>query len=252
MDTKKLAETFVTLADTLVDDFDVLDLLHVLTRQCVDLLDADAVGLMLADTEGELRITVASSESARLLDLLQLQNDEGPCLECFHAGQPVGAERLADMEERWPEFAPAAQNAGFATVLALPLRLRGQTIGALNLFGGSSRAPIGEAEIPVAQAMADVATIAILQDRLARDRNLLTDQLQTALNSRVAIEQAKGALSNQFDIDTNEAFDRLRHRARSTNRRLVEVADEVVTKGIDLGWQPSRGNAGTDPTKAQE
>jgi transcriptional regulator with GAF, ATPase, and Fis domain len=251
MDTERLAETFVSLADTLVDDFDVLDLLHVLTTRCVDLLDADAVGLMLADSEGELRITVASNESARLLDLFQLQNDEGPCLECFRSGQPVGAERLADARQRWPRFTPAAEAVGFTAVLALPLRLRGQIIGALNLFGGSG-APISEAATPVAQALADVATIAILQDRLARDRNLLAEQLQTALNSRVAIEQAKGALSNQFDIGTDEAFDRLRHRARSTNRRLVEVAEQVVTQGVDTSWQsPGRG-AVQEPSRPAE
>jgi GAF domain-containing protein len=249
MDTERLAQTFVSLADSLVDDFDVLDLLHVLTTQCVELLDADAVGLMLADSDGELRITVASNESARLLDLFQLQNDEGPCLECFRDGEPVGTERLADARERWPRFAPAAEAEGFATVLALPLRLRGDIIGALNLFGGSQSAPIREAEFPVAQALADVATIAILQDRLARDRNLLTDQLQMALNSRVAIEQAKGALSNRFNIGTDEAFEKLRYRARSTRRRLVDVAEEVVTKGIDGSWDSSSPATGRDPNQ---
>jgi GAF domain-containing protein len=251
MDTEKLAQTFVSLADTLVDDFDVLDLLHVLTTQCAELLDADAVGLMLADSEGELRITMASTESARLLDLLQLQNSEGPCFECSRSGEPVGAERLADVEERWPEFAPAAQNAGFTTVMALPLRLRGQTIGALNLFGGSNGAPISDAAIPVAQALADVATIAILQDRLARDRTMLTDQLQTALNSRVAIEQAKGALNSRLGIGTDEAFDRLRQRARSTGRRIVDLATEVVTKGVDDDWPSSTQSDAQDPSKPQ-
>jgi GAF domain-containing protein len=236
MNTEKLAETFVSLADTLVDDFDVHDLLHVLTSRCAELLDAAAAGLMLADSDGQLRITVASSENARLLDVFQIQSDEGPCLDCYRSGEPVRAQRLGDAGTRWPRFAAAAVEQGFTAVVALPLRLRGEVIGALNLFGDAGRAAITEQEIPIAQAMADVATIAILQDRLARDRSLLTDQLQIALNSRIAIEQAKGALSNRLDIGTDEAFAMLRDRARSSRRRLVEVAEEVMREGAGAEW----------------
>jgi GAF domain-containing protein len=237
MDTAKLAQTFVSLADTLVDDFDVLDVLHVLTTRCAELLDAAAVGLMLADSDGQLRVTVASSENARLLDVFQIQSDEGPCLECYRSGQAVTAGRLGDAEGRWPRFTAAAAEQGFTTVVALPLRLRGEVIGALNLFGDSNGTAISQEEIPIAQALADVATIAILQDRLARDRSMLTDQLQIALNSRIAIEQAKGALSGRLAIGTDEAFVLLRDRARSTRRRLVEVAEEVVREGVGAGWR---------------
>jgi GAF domain-containing protein len=249
MDIEKLASTFVSLADTLVDDFDVLDLLHVLTTQCAELLDAAAVGLMLADSEGELRVTVASSETARLLDLFQIQNDEGPCLECYRSGEPVAIQRLATAQERWPQFAPIAKEQGFTAVLALPLRLRGDTIGALNIFGDSDGSALSEDQVPIAQALADAATIAILQDRLARDRNVLTEQLQFALDSRVVLEQAKGALSNELDVDTAEAFQMLRDRARSTRRRLVDVAEEVVRAGAK-DWADVPTTASPRPEEA--
>jgi GAF domain-containing protein len=243
VETERLAQTFVRLADTLVDDFDVLEVLHTLTTQCAELLDAAAVGLLLADSEGTLHVTVASTESARLLDLFQLQNDEGPCLECYHEGETVGTTRLDAADSRWPRFAAAAVAEGYTTVLALPLRLRGEVIGALNVFGDARGAPISHLEIPIAQALADVATIAILTDRLARDRNLLTEQLQMALNSRVAIEQAKGAVANQLNIGPDQAFVLLRDRARSTRRRLVEVAEDVVRGGANAAWEQSAPDA---------
>lgn len=244
MDTAKLAQTFVTLADTLVDDFDVLDLLHTLATRCAALLDVAAVGLLLADSEGQLRVTVASSEDARLLDLFQIQNEEGPCLECYRSGELVRAFGLVGDETRWPRFSAVAVGQGYSSVVALPLRLRGQVIGAMNLFGDSRGTKITEEDIPVAQALADVATIAILQDRLAQDRNVLTEQLQIALNSRVAIEQAKGALANKLEIGTDEAFALLRNRARSTRRRLVEVAHDVIRVGIGPDWTSERAAPG--------
>lgn len=236
VEVEKLAQTFVRLADTLVDDFDVFDLLHILTSRCREVLGAAATGLLLADSEGRLHVTVASSESARLLDLFQLQNDEGPCLECFRTGEPVRAGLPDPAATRWPAFASAAAREGFTTVLALPLRLRGEVIGALNVFGDGDNEAIQEEDIPVAQCLADAATIAILQDRLAHDRNVLTGQLQFALNSRIAIEQAKGALASRLDIGTGEAFELLRARSRQTRRRLVDVAAEVVNAGIATDW----------------
>jgi GAF domain-containing protein len=237
VETEKLAQTFVTLADTLVDDFDVFDLLQTLTSRCKELLGAAATGLLLADSDGHLQVTVATHEGAGLLDLFQLQSDEGPCLECYRSGEPVKELHLEAAAQRWPGFAPAATAAGFTSVLALPLRLRGQVIGALNVFGDGSGEAISEEDVPVAQCLADAATIAILQDRLARDRNLLTDQLQHALNSRVAIEQAKGALASRLDLDTGEAFQLLRRRSRDTRRRLVELAEEVVNTGVGAEWE---------------
>jgi GAF domain-containing protein len=229
VDTEQLARTFVSLADTLVDDFDMLDVLGVLTSRCVDLLGAAAAGLLLADEQGRLRVTVASSERARLMDLFQLQNDEGPCLDCFRTGELVAATS-EQAHRSWPRFADAAAEEGFVTVLALPLRLRRTVVGALNLFGDSHSPPISEREVPIAQALADAATIAILHDQLLRDRELLAEQLQYALQSRIAIEQAKGVIIAQKGVGPDEAFDLLRTHARSSRQRLVEVAEGVVRR----------------------
>jgi GAF domain-containing protein len=228
MDSAKLATVFVELADTLVDDFDVLDLLHVLATRSVELLGAAAAGLLLTDDGDELRLVVSSTEQAQLMELFQVQNDEGPCLDCYHSGQPVLVPRLEDAQERWPNFARAAKDSGFTSVVALPMRLRGQIIGGLNLFGTGDTPPVRNEDLPTAQALADAATIAIMQGRLARGLDVVNEQLQTALNSRVVIEQAKGALSRHLGISTEEAFEILRSRARSTRRRLSDVAADVA------------------------
>lgn len=228
MDSEKLARTFVDLADSLVEDFDALDLLNLLVERCVDLLGVSAAGLMLADARDELRLAVSTAESARLMDLYQLQNDEGPCLECFRTGQQVLADDLASAGSRWPRFAQAALAEGFDVAAAIPLRLRGRVIGALNLFDTAQGGLRDASVFPIAQAMADVATIAIIQERLGKQRDVLNEQLQTALNNRVLIEQAKGVLAARMDIGTNEAFERMRKWSRDDRRRLVDVARDVV------------------------
>jgi GAF domain-containing protein len=230
MDTDLLSDTFVELADTMVADFDVIDFLHLLTDRSVALLGASAAGVVLADPRGEVRVAAASSEEAQLLELFQLQNDQGPCLECFRTGRTATATDLAGQAQRWPRFANAALAAGFATVEALPMRLRNQVIGALNLF----RAEPGlfqEADLRIAQALADVATIGLLQERNVRRRETVAEQLQAALNSRVVIEQAKGKLAERLGIDMDRAFTMLRDYARNTNRRLTDVARDFVTIG---------------------
>jgi GAF domain-containing protein len=242
MDDEKLANVLVSVADTLVDDFDVVDLLYNLVVRSVDLFGATAAGLLLADEEGTLRVASASSEGARLLELFQIQHQEGPCLDCFRSGQPVRTERLDTEETRWPTFASAATDQGFVGVLALPMRLRGRVIGALNLLSEHSAPPIAADEIPLAQALADVATIAILQDRLARSRELLAEQLQSALNSRVVIEQAKGALATRLDVEHEEAFALLRTYARNDRRKLVDVAEEVINTDPDGDWERFRNH----------
>jgi GAF domain-containing protein len=223
-----LAAVFIELADTLVDEFDVYDLLHVLTNRCVDLIGAEAAGLLLTENGDGLRVVVSSSEQAQLVELFQLQHEQGPCVDCYHSGEPVITDHLDQAEERWPDFAPAATAAGFVRVIALPMRLRGRVIGALNLFGTADSPAVDEQHIRIAQAMADAATITILQDRLTRSRRVLNEQLQVALNSRTIIEQAKGVLAARLDVSTDEAFEVLRSRARSTRRHLTEVADEVA------------------------
>src|SRR6266705_7030666 len=227
MDAQLLSEAFVELTDTMVADFDVIDFLHVLTDRSVQLLDVSAAGLMLADPRGELRVVAASSEAARLLELFQLQNDQGPCLDCFRTGRPVAAADLAAAASRWPRFAPAAGAAGFAAVQALPMRLREQVIGALNLFRARPGA-LDPADIRVGQALADVATISLLHERSMRHSDTLNEQLQTALNSRVIIEQAKGKLAERLGVDMDQAFALLRDRARGSNRRLSDLARAFI------------------------
>jgi transcriptional regulator with GAF, ATPase, and Fis domain len=223
MDGQLLADTFVELTDTMVADFDVIDFLHVLTDRSVELLDVSAAGLLLADPRGELRVLAASSEAARVLELFQLQNDQGPCLDCFRAGQPVTSADLSVEAHRWPRFAAAAQAAGFTAVQALPMRLRDQVIGALNLFRAGAGA-FDIADVRIGQALADVATISLLHERGVRQSDTLNEQLQAALNSRVIIEQAKGKLAERLGLDMQQAFCLLRDYARDRNRRLADVA----------------------------
>jgi transcriptional regulator with GAF, ATPase, and Fis domain len=242
MDGRLLSETFVELADTMVVGFDVIEFLHVLTDRSARLLDAAAAGLLLADPRGELRVVAASSERARLLELFQIQTDQGPCLECFRSGEPVQANDLSAAAGRWPRFAAAAGEAGFAAVQALPMRLRSQTIGALNLFRASTGS-FDPADTRIGQALADVATISLLNERSLRRSETLNEQLQTALNSRVTIEQAKGKLAERLGVDMDEAFELLRNYARASNRRLSELARAFVDgseglSGLSAGQPP--------------
>jgi transcriptional regulator with GAF, ATPase, and Fis domain len=221
-----LSRTFVELADSLVDEFDVIEVLTVLTDRCVALLDAAAAGILLADDRNRLHVMAASSEQARLLELFQLQNHEGPCLECFTNGRPSVNLDLATSPQ-WPRFRAEAQAAGFVSVQALPMRLRDQVIGALNVFM-DDRVVIADSDLAVAQALADVATIAILHNQAWRESRAVAAHLQTALNSRIAIEQAKGILAERAHLDMDSAFSRMRRYARDHNRKLSELARELV------------------------
>ena len=222
-----LARTLVELADTLVDDFDVVELLTLLTDRCVEVLDVAAAGLMLAAPEGDLRVMASSSEEMRLVELFELQSSEGPCPDCYRTGEPSLNPNLAAENGRWPRFAPVALEAGFRSVHALPMRLRGLVIGALNLFR-TEEGLLDEADVVVAQALADVATIAILQHRAALQDHIVADQLNHALNSRVLIEQAKGVIAERAHLDMDQAFSCLRHHARAHNLLLVDVAQSVI------------------------
>lgn len=222
-----LARTLVELADTLVADFDVVELLTLLADRCVDVLDVGAAGLMLVNPDGELRVMASSSEAMRMLELFELQAQEGPCLECFASGAPVACRDLAEATGRWPRFTPEAVAAGFHAVQSLPMRLRGTVIGALNLFLVDPR-EMPRADVDAAQALADVATIAILQHRAAIEGQVLSAQLTQALNSRIVIEQAKGMVAERTGSDMEQAFDMLRAHARDNNLRLADVAREVI------------------------
>lgn len=230
---RRTAQAFVELADTLVAGFDVIDLLHTLAERCVDLLDLDAAGILLVDQRGRLSLVAASREEARLLELFQLQDEEGPCLDCFRTGEPVICGDLAEMPQRWPRFTTAAHERGFSAVHALPIRLRNQTLGALNLFGFAP-GRVADDTIAVAQALADVVTISILQERALHESTMVVEQLQGALNSRILIEQAKGVLAERAQIDVAEAFVVMRDFARSGNRKLVDVAVAVIDNLPDV------------------
>jgi GAF domain-containing protein len=220
-----LSETFVELADTLVADFDVVEFVHVLADRCVDLTDVDAAGIMLADASGTLHVIGSSSERIHVLELLEIQTAEGPCLEAFDSGGLVYADLHAT--ELWPTVRPAAVESGFGSVMALPMRLRSESIGALNLFR-TSRADPDPADVAVCRALADVATIALVQERSLRESRAMADQLQSALNTRIVVEQAKGVLAERAQVDVNLAFTLLRSYARKNNLLLGDVARAVV------------------------
>jgi GAF domain-containing protein len=223
-----LSRAFVRLADTLVDDYDIIDLLDRLVGYSVELLTADAAGILLVDSQQALQVVASSHEDANVMELLQLQSDQGPCMECFSTGEAVSVPDLADVGGRWPVFVAAVAERGvYRSVHALPLRLRGETIGTMNLFHGQSGI-LPAADLVLGQALADVATIGILSERAIRSREVVAEQLQTALNHRMIIEQAKGVLAHQGNLTMAAAFDRLRRYARNHNARLSEVARKVV------------------------
>lgn len=223
-----LATVFVETADTLVDDFDIIEFLSVVTERAAHMSDARAAGLVLADPHGNLQFVAASEESVELLELLAIQNEEGPCYDCFQGGEPIFDTQLSRAQERWPRFAPDALAVGFEAVHALPLRHRRTVIGVLNLFSTKAEA-LDPADVRVIQALADIATIGILQERTIRAGEVLTEQLQVALTSRITIEQAKGALSRMRRVGVDEAFVIMREYARSHHHRLSDVAAAVVT-----------------------
>ena len=240
---ERLATIFVEVADTLVDDFDLVEFLQTLTHRAADLVGAAAAGLLLADERGRLEFMAGSTEDVRMVELFQLQTHEGPCLEAFRTAQPVINVDLGEATERWPRFAPHALGAGYHSVHAFPLRLRHQVLGALNVFGGSKGGDFEDADVPIMQALADVAAISLLQERAIHRGEVLTEQLQGALNSRIAIEQAKGAVAQALDISVDEAFTVIRGFARRHNRKLTEVAHAAVGDPGTLSGilRPDRG-----------
>jgi GAF domain-containing protein len=222
-----LITTLVELADNLVDDFDVIEVLTMLCNRCVETIDVDAAGVMLVSPTGELQYVASSSESMRILELYQIQVDEGPCVECFNSGEAIIDRLLHDAREQWPHFSPRAIAQGFNSVYCLPMRLRGRIIGALNLFRVDGD-PLDERDVVVAQGLSGVATIAILQHQTSLDAKVLNSQLSKALDSRIIIEQAKGMVSQATNCGVDEAFNRLRAHARNHNARLTVVATSVV------------------------
>ena len=230
-----LARAYVELADTLVADFDVTDFLHILTDVSVEVLGADAAGLLLANQRGDLRLT-ASTGNAESLESFELQTGAGPCIDCFATGRAVVNVDLESARGYWPGFADLGAQLGFVTFHAFPMRLRHQTIGALNIY--SSRTDVlGEAELGVTQALADVATIGLMQARLIGDQSLLTEQLQGALTTRVMIEQAKGMLAERTGLTVPQSFSVMRAFARRQSVTLASVAAGIVDGSLQTtGW----------------
>ncbi len=227
-----LTRTLVELADTLVEDFDIVDLLTLLTDRCLEAFEVPAAGLMLAaPMGGDLRVMASSSAEMRKLELHEIQASDGPCIECYRTGEPVLNEDLATAAARWPQFTPAAVAAGFGSVSAIPMRLRDTTIGALNLFH-AGREALADADVSAARAFADVATIVVLSHQAAIDARTVNTQLNHALNSRVIIEQAKGMLAERAAIDVEEAFRWLRGHARNHNLRLAALAQDFLDGNV--------------------
>lgn len=222
----RVLDAVVTLVDSLLDDFDVVDLLTDLTERCADLLDVAAAGFLLADPMDRLRPLAATTDQAEALELFQLQSDEGPCVDCYRTGQPVSVADLATAEQRWPRFVPAARDAGFASVHAVPMRAAGIVLGALGLFGSRPGA-LNEADLLVGQTLAHVACVAILQEHPPTPATVLP-QLRSALTSRIVVEQAKGFLREILDVPVEEAFTLLRAYARSRGEHLTEVARALM------------------------
>jgi transcriptional regulator with GAF, ATPase, and Fis domain len=228
-----IAETFVELTNTLVDTSDLLHFLHTLIERTVALVDADAGGIMLADQRGGLEVLAASSHATWLLELFELQHDEGPCLDAFRSGQAVSKADEVAMRASWPSFTPRLAQAGFASAQAIPMRLRNDVIGALNVFRVAPGA-LSQSDMQLARALADVATVGIVQQRVISARDLLAEQLQDALTSRVSIEQAKGVLAERVGVGVDDAFALLRTHARRHGLPLRQVVAGVLSGTLPL------------------
>jgi len=228
-----LARAFVDVADTLVADFDVVDFLTVLTTRCVQLFELAEAALLLADPPRGLQVAACSSHEMRVLELFEIQHDDGPSVDCYRTGVSIQCENLRAGVTRWPRFARKALASGWESAYALPMRLRSELIGSLNLLRAEP-GPLPATDLVAAQALADVATIGLLQHRAAEEHRLLAEQLQYALHSRIAVEQAKGVLAEHAGLSMDAAFAALRRYSRNNNLGLVDVAQSVVTRRIDL------------------
>ncbi|MET1065176.1 MAG: GAF and ANTAR domain-containing protein [Arthrobacter sp.] len=229
----RVSAAFVKLANTLVVDYDIFDLLHTLVDESVGVLDAAAAGLVLVDPAGDLQVMASTSEESQLVEVLQLEAGAGPCVDCYRTGTVVAIDDIAADGAKWPLFQSAALSQGFRSLHAVPMRLRSRTIGALNLFGREP-GPLGAENAAIAQAFADVATITLLQELAAKESALINKQLQRALNSRILIEQAKGVIAQTSNVDMNAAFALLRSYARAHNQTIYETADDVINRRITI------------------
>ena len=227
----EIIRSFVDLSNELVDDYDVVEMLAQLTAHCASLLDISSAGLLLADGRGVLHLMASSSERTHHLELFQLQRDEGPCLDCYRERAPVKVADLEAEQERWPEFCEAARAVGFRSVHALPMHLKGNVLGTLGLFGEEVGA-LEDDDLALAQALVHVASVAIINERAANDRETINAQLQHALTSRIVVEQAKGVIAHGGNLEMDAAFAVLRRYARDHSRKLSDVAGEIVRREL--------------------
>ena len=253
--TRRLADVFVEAADTLVDEYDLIEFLQMVTNRTAEITGASDVGLLLADQRGQLQFVAASNENVKALEIFQLQNHEGPCLDAFQSGQPIIETDMEAAAARWPVFAPRAATAGYRSVHALPMRLRNDVIGAMGIFGTES-SRLGRGDIHIVQALADVATIGLLQERAIHRAEILSEQLQAALNSRIVIEQAKGAIAQLHHRLRGRGVPDAAPYARSSQRRLGDVAHQVLADPSSLAGlellrpaDPSTAPADDEPTR---
>jgi GAF domain-containing protein len=241
---QRVTEIFVEVADSLIDDFDLIDFLQQLSVRCMELINVAAVGILLADQNDVLQTMAASDEHTRLLELFATQHDQGPCVECFKSGAARTNINLTDPQvtSRWPKFAPRAAETGFVAANALPLRLRGRVIGTLALFQ-TDPDPLSEQDITLAQALADIATIALLQQRTAANSEIERAQLQHALTSRIVLEQVKGILAERWQVSVDEAFTAFRSYARAHQLQLARLAREIADSAFDTTLIPPPGQS---------
>jgi GAF domain-containing protein len=231
---ERINAAFVKVADTLMDSYDILDLLSTLVHECTDLLDVQAGGLLIASGSGTLELVASTSEEAEFVEIMQLAAGEGPCIECYRTGVAVSIPDIQAVDSRWPEFSRAALQNGFRSVHATPMRLRGRVIGTMNLLG-TGVGVLDARDAALAQALADVAIIGILQERSLRDPLIIAEQLHLALDTRMLVEQAKGVLMHTRSMSMDTAFNSLREHARVTQSPLRVVAEGVIARTIDVG-----------------
>lgn len=229
---QRLVEVFVELADTLVDNYDVIDFLHTLTEVTVELLDAQAAGLMLADQRGSVHVVASSSEESRILELFELQHEQGPCIDSYRHGHQVINVVAAEAERRWPGFGDAVETSNFTSVHALPMRLRSEIVGAMNIFL-TRPGLLSEEDVALGQGLADIATIGLLQERAVKQKDAVVEQLEGALKSRILIEHAKGMFAERYDVDVSTAFTTMRAHARNSGQPLRAVATQVIDGTFD-------------------
>ncbi|MGW7412317.1 GAF and ANTAR domain-containing protein [Streptomyces sp. NPDC054863] len=228
-----IAKAFVSLADSFAEDVDPTVLLDRLAAHCVALTSTDAAGIMMIDARGSLRTMAVSDSRAALLELFQMQSGQGPCIDAWHEQHRLDVPDLATQESRWPDFVPLARELGFRGAYALPMKVNGQGVGALNLLR-EDPGTLTDTELALAQALADVACVAVVrwQADPARPHDVLT-QVQAAVSVKATIETAKGLLAAAGGIGVQEADAALHRYSRLHGMSPSDAAQQLVRRTLD-------------------